>query len=66
MARSQFVWLVAYEDGKVDLVKAQSVFQIIEYGKLSQDADSIIFINRIELVSTYSGYEGIIEIPFQN
>lgn len=65
MARSQYIWLVVYENGNVDFVKAQTIFQILECDELSKDSDSIMFINRIELAG-YSDYNNIIEIPFRD
>lgn len=65
MARSKFVWLIVFEDGKTQFVKAQTVSQILYCNDLSQSNDSIINVTRMDLANDWS-YEEAAEIPFED
>lgn len=66
MARSRFVWLVIYETGEAQFVKAQTLWQILNCGELLSDGmDSIINVTRMELSDSYS-YENAIVVPYQD
>lgn len=68
MARSKFNWLIIYEDGKTQFAKAQTIWQILEYGELLDFSDSIINITKMDLTSSgdYESVENLIDIPFQD
>lgn len=65
MARSKFCWLVVYETGNMQFVKAQTIWQILECGQLNEDTDSIINITKMGFSDSYS-YESAIDIPFRD
>lgn len=65
MARSKFVWLIVYETGETQFVKAQTIYQILRCGELVEDSDSIINITKLETSNSYN-YENAIEIAFQD
>lgn len=65
MARSKFVWLLVFEGGETQFVKAQNVGQILYNDGLIENSDSIINITRMELASSYN-YQDVLDIPFQD
>lgn len=65
MSRSKFIWLIIFETGKSQPVKAQTLYQIINCGKLIEDPDSIISATKIESCNSYS-YKDALDIPFEN
>jgi len=65
MSRSKFVWLIIYETGKTEFIKAQTIWQILECGELCEDTDSIINITRMEIADSYN-YQDVINIPFRD
>ena len=65
MARSKFVWLVIYETGETQFVKAQTIWQILNCSELVEDSDSIINMTRMELADSYS-FENAVNMPFQD
>lgn len=65
MAQSKFLWVVEYSDNEYEFIRAQNVYQIIECPLLSQDADSIIKIEQLELASLVNE-DNVIDIPFQD
>lgn len=64
MARSQFVWLLIFDDGSTKYVKAQTISQMAYCNEI--DLDTVINIIRIELISTLSDYPNAIEIKFED
>ena len=39
MARSKFIWLVIYETGETQFIKAQTIWQILNCSELVEDSD---------------------------
>lgn len=66
MARSRFVWVIVFETGETQLIKAQTLYQIINCNELIQDSDSIINITKMDLASSHDDHGDIVEIPFQD
>ena len=65
MARSQFVWLLVYDDTTTQYIKAQSIHQIMDCDKIN--SYSITNIIRMELVSWGDDeYPDAIKIPFED
>jgi len=65
MARSKFVWLIVFETGTTQFVKAQTIWQILDYGELIEDSDSIINITKMELANDCS-FKNAVDIPFKD
>ena len=65
MARSKYVWLIIYETGETQFIKAQTLSQILYCEDLIEDSDSIINITKMGLSDSY-GYENAVNIPFQD
>jgi hypothetical protein len=64
MARSKFVWLIVYETGETQFIKAQTVWQILTCNELI-DSDLIINITKMELADKYN-YKDAIDVLFQD
>ncbi|APH14417.1 hypothetical protein NPD5_3876 [Clostridium sporogenes] len=65
MAKSKFVWLVVFEGGTTQFVKAQTPWQILECDGLIEDSNYIINLTRMELADKWS-YKDALDIPFKD
>lgn len=65
MARSKYYWLVVYETGNMEFVKAQTLYQILECGELKEDTDSIINVTKMGFSDSYTHTDAI-DIPYQD
>ncbi|MCW6065861.1 hypothetical protein [Clostridium sporogenes] len=65
MARSKYVWLIIFETGETQFVKAQTVDQIFYCNKLLKSTDSIINMTRMDIADDLS-YKEAIDIPFED
>lgn len=65
MARSKFVWLIVFDGGETQFIKAQNVWQILDCEDLKAGRDYIINITRMELADNWS-YKSATDIPFQD
>lgn len=63
MARSKFVWLIVFESGNIQFVKAQTISQIVYCDALIEDSDSILSVTKMTLVNNYE-YQDAIDILF--
>lgn len=69
MARSKYIWLVVFEDGRVQFFSAQSLEQIIYHKALYSDVEDIISITRMDLADIFAGSgqdRAIVDIPFRD
>ncbi|HCL4479902.1 TPA: hypothetical protein N2D99_001969 [Clostridium botulinum] len=65
MARSRYIWLIVYETGETQFVKAQTINQIFYCNELLKSTDSIINMTRMDL-SDDLRYIKAIDIPFED
>ncbi|APR02756.1 hypothetical protein CLQ_14473 (plasmid) [Clostridium botulinum Af84] len=65
MARSKYVWLIVYEAGETQFVKAQTVDQIFYCNELLKSTDSIINMTRMDVADDLR-YKEAIDISFED
>lgn len=64
LSRSKFVWLLVYSDGTTVYVKAQTIYQMVNYSEIN--FNEVINIIRMDVVGVFTGITGhseVIEIP---
>lgn len=64
MAKSQFVWLLVFEDTTTKYVKAQTISQMMYCDKINMN--EVTNIIRIGLASFESDYPDAIEIKYED
>ena len=62
MANSLGIWCIVYSDYTTEFVKAYSIWQIVNTGKIDKDPDYIVSITRVEFAGGWADENDIKDV----